>query len=64
MAVLIWIYGGAFVTGSSALDLYDGKILAAMNNVVVVSMQYRLQSFGFLYLDRPDAPGKRIFYRF
>lgn len=57
MAVLVWIYGGAFVTGSSTLDIYDGRILAATNNVIVVSMQYRLQSLGFLYLDRPDAPG-------
>ncbi|CAF5183776.1 unnamed protein product, partial [Rotaria magnacalcarata] len=56
MAVLVWIYGGAFVTGSSAIDLYDGRILAATNNVIVVSMQYRLQSLGFLFLDRPDAP--------
>jgi acetylcholinesterase len=61
MAVLVWIYGGAFVTGSSALDLYDGRILAATNNVIVASMQYRLQSFGFLFLDRPEAPGQRIF---
>jgi acetylcholinesterase len=58
LAVLVWIYGGAFVTGSSALDLYDGRILAATNNVIVVSMQYRLQSLGFLYLDKPEAPGK------
>ena len=57
MAVLIWIYGGAFVTGSSTLDLYDGRVLAATNNVIVVSMQYRLQSFGFLFLDRFEAPG-------
>ena len=57
MSVLVWIYGGAFVTGSSTLDIYDGKILAATNNVIVVSMQYRLQSFGFLFLDRPEAPG-------
>lgn len=58
MAVLVWIYGGAFVTGSSTLDIYDGRILAATNDVIVVSMQYRLQSLGFLYLDRPDAPGE------
>lgn len=57
MSVLVWIYGGAFVTGTSTLDIYDGRILAATNNVIVVSMQYRLQSFGFLFLDRIDAPG-------
>lgn len=57
MAVLVWIYGGAFVTGSSTLGIYDGQILAATNDVIVVSMQYRLQSFGFLFLDRADAPG-------
>ena len=62
LAVLVWIYGGGFVTGSSALDLYDGKILAATNNVIVVSMQYRLQSLGFLYLDRADAPGNQGLY--
>jgi len=57
LAVLVWIYGGAFVTGSSTLDIYDGQILAATNDVIVVSMQYRLQSFGFLFLDQADAPG-------
>ncbi|CAF1003382.1 unnamed protein product [Didymodactylos carnosus] len=57
LAVLVWIYGGGFVTGTASLDIYDGRILSALNNVIVVSMQYRLQSFGFLYLGKPDAPG-------
>lgn len=56
-AVMVWIYGGSFLSGSSALDLYDGKFLAADNDVVVVSMQYRVGSLGFLSFDHLDAPG-------
>lgn len=57
LPVLVWIYGGAFYSGSIALDLYDGAILAAQGDLVVVSINYRVASFGFLFLDRPDAPG-------
>ena len=56
-AVLVWIYGGGFITGSSTLDIYNGRILAAQGDVVVVSMQYRVSSLGFLYLGIPSAPG-------
>lgn len=33
------------------------RILASEENVIVVSMQYRVASIGFLYLGTPDAPG-------
>lgn len=56
-AVLVWIYGGGFFYGTSTLDIYDGRILAAENDIIVVSMQYRVGPFGFLYLDRPEVPG-------
>ena len=56
-SVMFWIYGGSFVYGSSTLDIYDGKTLAVMNDVVVVSVNYRMGPLGFLYLDRFDAPG-------
>ncbi|RWS25045.1 Acetylcholinesterase-like protein, partial [Leptotrombidium deliense] len=56
-AVLCWIYGGGFSTGSSTLEVYDGKILSSEEDVIVVSFNYRLASLGFLYFDRPDAPG-------
>ncbi|XP_035829683.1 acetylcholinesterase-like [Aplysia californica] len=39
-AVLVWIYGGSFMTGSSVLDVYDASHLAAEHDVVVVSMQF------------------------
>lgn len=54
--MLVWIYGGGFMSGSSTLDIYNAEILAAVGNVIVASMQYRIGAFGFLYL-APLLPG-------
>ena len=45
--VLVWIHGGALVTGSTKERLYDGVKLA-QRGVVVVSINYRLGVFGYL----------------
>jgi para-nitrobenzyl esterase len=45
-AVMVWIFGGAFVGGSSDHPLYDGEQLAAQD-VVFVSINYRVGIFGF-----------------
>lgn len=45
--VLVWIHGGAFLTGSSKEALYDGARLAA-EGLVVVSINYRLGVLGYL----------------
>jgi para-nitrobenzyl esterase len=45
--VLVWIHGGAFLTGSGATPWYHGASLAALGDVVVVTINYRLGSFGF-----------------
>jgi para-nitrobenzyl esterase len=45
--VLVWIHGGAFVTGNGATPWYHGGSLAALGDVVVVTINYRLGAFGF-----------------
>jgi len=49
--VLVWIHGGAFVMGGGRQVLYDGQTLARRGDVVVVTINYRLGSLGFLQLD-------------
>ncbi|XP_066282114.1 cholinesterase 1-like [Branchiostoma lanceolatum] len=56
-AVLVWSYGGSFQIGASVLDLYDGKYLAAAEGVVVVTVNYRVSTLGFLYTGTEGAPG-------
>jgi len=50
--VLFWLHGGGFTHGSSQeLKAYDGRNLARRGDVVVVSINHRLDVFGFLNLD-------------
>jgi para-nitrobenzyl esterase len=59
LPVMVFIYGGAFTSGSSSL--YDGAPMSEKGPVVVVSLNYRLGALGFLALPqidsaRPGAP--------
>lgn len=56
LPVMFWIHGGALTVGSSYEPHNNGTALAA-NGVVVVTVNYRLGVFGFLYGGRDDAPG-------
>lgn len=50
-AVMVWIHGGGFQSGASNdLDSYDGTNLAKKGDVVVVSVNHRLNAMGFLDL--------------
>ncbi|XP_017744185.1 PREDICTED: putative inactive carboxylesterase 4, partial [Rhinopithecus bieti] len=45
LPVMVWIHGGGLMVG--AASTYDGQVLAAHENVVVVTIQYRLGIWGF-----------------
>jgi para-nitrobenzyl esterase len=47
--VMFWIHGGAFMIGGGTDPMYDGSALALRGDIVVVTINYRLGSFGFLY---------------
>ena len=55
--VMVWIYGGSFYSGTYTLDLYDPRVLATEQEVIVVSIQYRVASLGFLYLGQESVEG-------
>uniref|UniRef100_A0A915D6R2 Acetylcholinesterase n=1 Tax=Ditylenchus dipsaci TaxID=166011 RepID=A0A915D6R2_9BILA len=56
LPVIFHVYGGSYIFGTAALDLYDCKVLASEQNVIVVSVNYRVNMFGYLYLGRPEVP--------
>ena len=54
--VMFWIHGGGFTTGSGSSPVYDGVNLATRGDVVVVTINHRLNVFGYLHL--ADVAGK------
>ena len=53
--VMVWLHGGGFAYGSGAWPIYDGANLARAGDVVVVSVNHRLNAFG--YLDLAERAG-------
>ena len=54
--VMVWVHGGAYVLGSAAQPLYDGRTLARDGDAVIVTISYRLGAFGFLDLSGFTTP--------
>lgn len=52
--VMLYIHGGAYSNGSVTDPLNDGHALAARGDVVVVTVNHRLNALGYLYLARFD----------
>lgn len=55
LPVMVWIHGGGLVMGGAST--YDGQVLAAHENVVVVTIQYRLGIWGFFSTGDEHSPG-------
>lgn len=48
--VMLWLHGGLFAVGSGSWPLYDGAALAEFGDVVVVTVNHRLDALGYLRL--------------
>jgi para-nitrobenzyl esterase len=55
-AVLVSFHGGGWATGSANGPMYDGGQLALLGDVVVVTVNHRLASFGYTHLTAAGAP--------
>ncbi|XP_050672387.1 cholinesterase 2-like isoform X3 [Leptidea sinapis] len=54
--VMVYIHGGGFLSGSGNSDLCGPEFLI-QHDVILVTINYRLEMFGFLCLDIPEVPG-------
>lgn len=55
-AVMVFIHGGAFMAGGGELPWYDGAKLAGEQEVVVVTITYRLGALGYLLMADHAGP--------
>ncbi len=48
-SVMVYIHGGVFVYMGISFDIFNGGVIAALGDVVFVTINYRLGIFGFLH---------------
>ncbi len=48
--VMVWLHGGGYASGSGDYTIYDGANLARKRDVVTVTVNHRLNVYGYLYL--------------
>lgn len=53
---MLWLHGGGFNGGAASSPWCDGENLARRGDVVIVSINHRLNVFGFLFLDDLCGP--------
>lgn len=55
--VIFWIHGGGFLIGTGADPNFDGGNMASRGDVVLVTINYRLSTLGFLSMDDGETNG-------
>lgn len=53
--VMVWLHGGGYMAGSGGADGLDGSNLARRGDVVVVTLNHRLNAFGYCHLAGPGG---------
>ncbi|RDI35593.1 para-nitrobenzyl esterase [Rhodococcus sp. AG1013] len=56
--VMVFVHGGAFTMGTTALGIYHGDRLVRRGDVVFVSVNYRLGSLGYLDFSEFSTPAR------
>jgi para-nitrobenzyl esterase len=54
--VMVYVHGGGYVAHSANFSTYDGVHLCRRGDVVVVTLNHRLNAFGYLYLEELGGP--------
>jgi para-nitrobenzyl esterase len=54
--VMVWLHGGGFANGSGGAAMYDGAALARQGDSVLVTVNHRLNVFGYLHLGEVFGP--------
>lgn len=62
--VLVWLHGGAFISGAGSLPWYSGATMARRGDMVVVGVNYRLGALGFMHLPGISAPNLGLLDQF
>jgi para-nitrobenzyl esterase len=56
--VMVWFHGGGYSASSGSASVYDGVRLCQKGDVVLVTLNHRLNAFGYLYL--ADLGGEKF----
>lgn len=53
--VMVWIFGGGFICGSSSEPTYNASNFVSAHDVIIVTINYRVNFFGFMNLASIDS---------